>query len=129
MGTAVGRSGVAALLGELVATGTVDGADVARAVGTTARSVARWRTGASTPRRDLEERLLELAAVVDALRCATGDAGLARLWLRRPHPGLDDDKPLERIAAGAYRDVLALARTAAGQPVARADHRVGQAPS
>lgn len=114
MGTVVGAGGAVALLAELVASGVVDGPDVARAVGTTPRSVARWRAGASTPRRDLEERLLELAAVVDALRAALGDAGRARLWLRRPHPGLDDDKPLERVAAGGYRDVVALARTAAG---------------
>lgn len=101
-----------ALLDELVRSEVVDGADVARAVGTTPRSVARWRVGASAPRRDLEERLLELAAVVEALRAATGHAGAARLWLRRPHPDLDDDKPLERLAAGSYRDVLALARRA-----------------
>lgn len=109
MGAVVGAGSVTALLGELVATGAVDGADVARAVGTTPRSVARWRAGASAPRRDFEERLLELAVVVDALLDA-GDPGRARLWLRRPHPDLDDDKPLERIAAGGYRDVIALAR-------------------
>lgn len=110
METVTGTGSVARLLGELVATGAVDGADIARAVGTTARSVARWRAGASTPRRDLEERLLELAAVVSALLGATGDPGGARLWLRRPHPGLGDDKPLERIAGGGYREVVALAR-------------------
>ncbi|HVL98188.1 MAG TPA: antitoxin Xre/MbcA/ParS toxin-binding domain-containing protein [Egibacteraceae bacterium] len=113
MGTVIGAGGAALLLGELVASGVVDGADIARAVCTTPRSVARWRAGASTPRRDLEERLLELAAVIDALRATVGDAGRARMWLRRPHPRLDLDKPLERIAAGGYRDVVALAGTAA----------------
>lgn len=111
MTTVVGAGSIEALLGELAGTGAVDAADIARAVGTTPRSVARWRAGASRPRRDLEERLLELAAVVDALVAATGDAGRARLWLRRPHPRLDDDKPLERIAAGGYRDVTVLARS------------------
>lgn len=115
MATVTGPGPTTALLDGLLASGAVDGTDVARAVGTTPRSVARWRAGASAPRRGLEERLLELAAVVDALLTATGEAGEARLWLRRPHPDLADDKPLERLATGAYRDVLGLAR-GAGAP-------------
>lgn len=111
MRTVTAGNGVVVLLDDLLRSGTVDGVDVARAVGTTPRSVARWRTEASSPRRDFEERLLELAAVIDALLGEIADPGRARLWLRRPHPALDDDKPLERIAAGGYREVMALARS------------------
>jgi transcriptional regulator with XRE-family HTH domain len=81
---------------------------VARALGTSVRSVARWRRGGVAPRRDFEERLCELAAVSEALLVALGDPGAARLWLRRPHAALGWDKPLERIADAGYRDVLAL---------------------
>lgn len=73
------------------------------------RTVARWQAGAVAPRPGPLDRLLELAAVVDHVADAVGERGL-RLWLRAPHPGLGYDKPLERIATGGYRDVIAAAR-------------------
>jgi hypothetical protein len=61
-------STVATLLEEMLRTEVVDAPDVARVLGTSARSVIRWAAEGSMPRRDNEERLLELKAVVDALR-------------------------------------------------------------
>ena len=51
-------------------------------------------------RREAENRLLELKAVVDQLRSVLCDEP-ARLWLRCPNPDLDWRKPLELITVGA----------------------------
>jgi putative toxin-antitoxin system antitoxin component (TIGR02293 family) len=83
----------------------VDAPDVARVLGTTVRSGTRWTTTRATPRRETEERLLELKAVVDALRQVLRDEP-ARLWLRSPAPALDYDKPIELIERGEYRRVI-----------------------
>lgn len=100
-------STITALLEDLTDGDVVDTADLARVSDTNPRSVARWRTDAATPRREAEERLLELRAVVDlAKRVLRDDA--ARFWLRSPNPDLSYDKPLDLIAAGEYQRVIAL---------------------
>jgi putative toxin-antitoxin system antitoxin component (TIGR02293 family) len=96
---------VIALLDELFADEIVDSTDVARALGTTPRSVTRWQAADTAPRRETEERLLELKAVVDLLRRVLQPEP-ARLWLRSPHPGLDWQKPIDLVAGGEYRRVI-----------------------
>lgn len=98
---------LAALLGELYEGDIVDTGDVARVSGTHPRSVARWQSPEGAPRRDSEERLLELKAVVDLLRRVVRDDA-ARLWLRAPNPELAYEKPLDLIAAGRYERVIDL---------------------
>lgn len=94
------------VLDELIDTGVVDAGDMARVTGTTPRSVNRWTSAKATPRREAEDRLLELKAVVDQLRLVLRDES-ARLWLRCPNPDLEWRKPLELIAEGDYRRVIA----------------------
>jgi putative toxin-antitoxin system antitoxin component (TIGR02293 family) len=95
------------LLDRLFEDDIVDTADVARVSGTNPRSVSRWRTESVVPRRESEERLLELRAVVDlARRVMRPDA--ARLWMRSPNPDLGYDKPLDLIATGNYQRVVDL---------------------
>lgn len=96
-----------ALLDGLYETDVVDTADVARVSGAHARSVSRWHTSKTEPRRASEERLLELKAVVDLLRRVMGDDA-ARLWLRSPNPDLGYEKPLDLVAAGRYQRVIDL---------------------
>jgi putative toxin-antitoxin system antitoxin component (TIGR02293 family) len=85
--------------------GVVDPADIARVLGTTARSVQRWAAHAAAPRRDTEERLLELATVLDlAIQILPADE--ARLWIRSPAAQLAWRKPLDVIRDGAYRQVI-----------------------
>lgn len=96
---------VTAVLDELLNGEVVDTADVARALGTAPRSVTRWTTAQTSPRRDSEERLLELKAVVDLLRTVMREDA-ARLWLRSPNPDLEWRKPLDVIAEGDYRSVI-----------------------
>ena len=94
------------VLDELIDTHVIDASDLAQVTGTTSRSVSRWTTARTMPRRDAEDRLLELKAVVDQLRAVLRDEP-ARLWLRSPNPDLDWRKPLELIAEGEYRRVVA----------------------
>ena len=67
----------------------------------------RWRRQQTVPRRQTEERLLELRAVVDLARKVMRDDG-ARLWLRSPNPDLGYEKPLRLIADGQYQRVIDL---------------------
>jgi hypothetical protein len=60
-GSTLGNLG--GVLDELIASGVVDAGDVAQITGTTPRSVNRWTTAQSAPRREAEDRLLELKAV------------------------------------------------------------------
>lgn len=95
------------LLDHLYAGDVVDTADVARVSATNPRSVARWKAQSASPRREAEERLLELKAVVDLARRVMRDSA-ARLWLRSPNPDLGYEKPLDLIAAGHYQRVIDL---------------------
>lgn len=96
-----------ALLDHLYEGDVVDTADVARVSETNPRSVSRWRADAAVPRREAEERLLELRAVVDLTRQVMRDSA-ARLWLRSPNPDLGYEKPLDLIAQGHYQRVIDL---------------------
>ncbi len=97
---------VAGVLDELLEGDILDTNDVAKVLGATQRSVSRWANHKASPRRDSEDRLLELKAVVDLLRSVLREEP-ARLWLRSPNPRLDWRKPLEVVADGDYRRVVA----------------------
>ncbi|MGD9996593.1 MAG: antitoxin Xre/MbcA/ParS toxin-binding domain-containing protein [Ilumatobacteraceae bacterium] len=102
------------VLEELLSGEVVDANDVARVLGTSARSVARWQAAEVSPRRESEERLLELKAVLDLARRVLRPE-IARLWLRSPNPELSYEKPLDLITRGEYRKVIgSLLATAEG---------------
>jgi len=96
---------VASIIDGLLRDSVLDGYDLAKVLGTSRRSVARWQTTRSTPRRVYEQRLLELQAVADLLRRVLQEES-ARLWLRSPNAELGYEKPLEVIAEGHYRRVI-----------------------
>lgn len=96
-----------ALLDHLYEGDVVDTADLARVSDTNPRSVSRWKADQAVPRREAEERLLELRAVVDLARNVMRDDA-ARLWMRSPNPDLGYDKPLDLIAKGRYQGVIDL---------------------
>lgn len=83
----------------------VDTGDVARVLGATQRSIARWQAADASPRRHSEERLLELKAVVDLARQHLRP-DVARVWLRAPDPSLGYEKPLDLVKQGEYRRVI-----------------------
>jgi len=94
-----------AVVTQVLDTHLVDVSDVARVLGTTPRSVQRWNSDSSSPRKDTEDRLIELEVVLQlALEVMTDSA--ARLWLRTPNPTLDWDKPLEVVGRGDYKHVI-----------------------
>lgn len=95
------------LLDHLYEGNIVDTADLARVSETNPRSVARWRSQESTPRREAEERLLELRAVVDLARTVMSDDA-ARFWMRSPNQDLAYEKPLDLVRTGQYQRVVAL---------------------
>ncbi len=95
------------LLDHLYEGDVVDTSDLARVSDTNPRSVARWKAAAATPRRDAEERLLELRAVVDLVRRVMRDDA-ARFWMRSPNPDLGYEKPIDLVAAGKYQRVVDL---------------------
>lgn len=103
---------LAVVLTQLYQGDIVDTADVARVSGSHPRSVSRWQSSDVTPRRDSEEKLLELKAVVDLLRRVVREDS-ARLWLRAPNPELGYDKPLDLVARGEYQRVIDLLLTVA----------------
>lgn len=57
------------------------------------------------PRRQAEDRLLELRAVVELLATLLRDEPASR-WLRTPNPELGYEKPIDLLAEGRYREVV-----------------------
>ena len=96
---------VLAVLDQVLEDDVLDSGDIARALGTSPRSVARWQAHEAAPRRESEERLLEVKAVVDLLRRHLRPES-AHLWVRSPNPDLGYEKPLDLIARGGYRQVV-----------------------
>jgi len=100
-------STLTSLLEHLFEGDVVDTADLARISATNPRSVTRWRSQQTNPRREAEERLLELRAVVDLARSVMNDDA-ARMWMRSPNRDLSYDKPLDLVTAGQYQRVIGL---------------------
>jgi len=94
-----------AAMDRVLVSGLVDTGDVARVLNTTLRSVQRWSSRAASPRKESEERLLELAAVLDLATEVLPEEG-ARLWLRAPIADLGWRKPLDVISGGNFREVI-----------------------
>jgi putative toxin-antitoxin system antitoxin component (TIGR02293 family) len=101
----VEEAGMPAAMERVLVSGLVDTADVARVLNTTQRSVQRWSTRDANPRKETEERLLELAVVLELAALALRGDG-ARLWLRTPIADLDWRKPLDVIGEGHFREVI-----------------------
>ena len=88
--------------------------DIARATGAGQSTVEAWLARTRAPSGTRAERLLELAAIVEqAARVLRADA--IPVWLNKPVPSLEHEKPIDLIARGEYRrvaDVLAGLETA-----------------
>jgi putative toxin-antitoxin system antitoxin component (TIGR02293 family) len=81
--------------------------DIARATGVGLSTVGSWLRRTRAPKGQRAERLVELAAIVErATRVMEPDYVV--VWLHRPVPALDDDKPIDVIARGEYKRVAQL---------------------
>jgi hypothetical protein len=59
--------------------------------------------------------LAELSSLVERLANVM-EATYIPVWLRKPNPSLDDDKPLDVIAHGEYREISRLIAALEGSP-------------
>jgi Protein of unknown function (DUF2384) len=84
--------------------GHLSDADIARATGAAPSTARSWLAGTRAPTGERAERLIELSALVERLTRVMDPSYIA-VWLRKPVPALDDDKPLEVIGRGDYRRV------------------------
>lgn len=66
-----------------------------------------WLARRSAPSGARAERLAELSSLVERLARVIRPTYIP-VWLNKPVPTLDDDKPIDRIAAGDYRAVARL---------------------
>ena len=78
--------------------------DIARATGANETTVRAWLRDDRSPSGDHAERLAELSSIVERL-VRVMQATYVPVWMRKPIALLDDDKPLDVIAAGEYRRV------------------------
>ncbi|HYH90077.1 MAG TPA: hypothetical protein VEX67_12640 [Solirubrobacteraceae bacterium] len=86
------------------ATGNLSVPDIARATGANETTVRAWLRAERSPSGTHAERLAELSSIVErSVRLM--EASYVPVWMRKPIPLLDDDKPLDVIAAGQYRRV------------------------
>jgi hypothetical protein len=88
-------------------TGHLSDREIARATGAAPSTVREWLARRSAPTGVRAERLAELSSLVERLALVIRPAYIP-VWLSKPVPALDDDKPLERIAQGDYRTVARL---------------------
>ena len=96
--------------------GLLSDADIARATGAAASTARAWLAGTRAPTGERAERLVELSALVERLTRVMDPSYIA-IWLRKPVPALDDDKPLEVIGRGDYRRVAKLVSALEESPV------------
>ena len=83
---------------------------VAAVFGIDARAIERWlKPGVQLKVED--ERRLRDAFQVFSLIEEADDARVARAWFLGMNPQLNDDSPVEQLAAGNAREVLAAARS------------------
>jgi hypothetical protein len=98
-------------------TGHLTAGDIARATGTDESTVRAWIRGARSPRGERAERLAELSAIVDRLVFVMG-AEYVPVWMKKPILALDDEKPLDLVGRGEYRQVLRVVSALEGTPTA-----------
>ncbi|SRR6266511_1678763 len=77
---------------------------IAKATGARPSTVRDWFAGRSSPTGTRAERLIELSEMMDRL-ARVMKADYIPIWLQRPVPVLDDEKPIELLARGDYRPV------------------------
>lgn len=88
-------------------TGHLSDREIARATGAAPSTVREWLARRSAPSGVRAERLAELSSLVERLARVIRPTYIP-VWLSKPVPALNDDKPIDRIAQGDYRSVAHL---------------------
>jgi transcriptional regulator with XRE-family HTH domain len=89
------------------ATGHLSDRDIARATGAGVSTVGAWLRGSRSPRGERAERLAELSAIVERL-ARVMDPRYIPVWLQKPLPALENEKPIDLLAQGEWRQVARL---------------------
>jgi transcriptional regulator with XRE-family HTH domain len=84
--------------------GNLEVEDIARATGADKTTVRAWLRADRSPSGRYAERLAELSSIVERLVRVIASSYVP-VWLRKPNALLEDDKPIDVIAAGDYRKV------------------------
>ncbi|MCO5316654.1 MAG: hypothetical protein M9938_10925 [Solirubrobacterales bacterium] len=79
-------------------------ADIATATAAGRSTVRSWLAGKRLPTGERRARLVELAAMVERLERVMGRDYIP-IWMIKPVPLLEDQKPVEVIGQGRYLDV------------------------
>ena len=81
--------------------------DRATLLGSSERSVSRWRSEAGVPdlSRDQMERLSYILGIYGGLETIFGDTELATQWVQRPNRDFGGRTPLDRMRAGNVGDL------------------------
>lgn len=74
--------------------------ELSAALGTSARTIERWRAGETHPQRDARVRLAALVALDGRLRETFDTPEAVRSWLRAASPYLGGLTPVEVLRAG-----------------------------
>jgi len=109
----VGFAGEAAHIQEI---GHLSTADLARATGADESTVRAWLNETRSPSGERAERLAEFSSVVERLAKVIRPDYIP-VWLRKPNPLLDDEKPIDLVATGEYRSVSRVIAALEGTPV------------
>lgn len=97
--------GVVARLDAIRSRAGVRSREVADLLGTTPRTVSRWRSGKVEPQPSYLNRLLYLEWLAEQL-ADLYEPQEARLWLFSPHPLLRGSRPADLIQQNRINDVL-----------------------
>lgn len=110
----LGFAGEAARIREI---GHLATADIARATGADDSTVRAWLNETRSPSGERAERLAELSSLVERLARVI-DGSYIPVWLRKPNTLLDDEKPIDLVATGEYRQVSRVIAALESTPVA-----------
>jgi hypothetical protein len=87
--------------------GHLKDSDIAQVTGAAPSTVGHWVRGDRDPSGVRAERLAELSAIVERLARVIEPSRIP-VWLRKPVPALDDEKPIELLQRGEWQRVARL---------------------
>lgn len=85
----------------------VETGDIARATGAGIATVGSWARSKRQPTAEYRDRLMDLISIIDRLS-STMDAQYIPLWLNKPLRALGDERPVEALGKGRYKEVSGL---------------------
>ena len=77
---------------------------IATATGASSSTVRSWITGRTSPTTVRGERVAELASIVERLMLVMSPEYVP-VWLVKPVPALDNEKPVDLIGRGEFKAV------------------------